>query len=98
MEPEDVTVWQLWPVVPRGLHAVSHQAVTVRGQVGRNCANSILFLCHCKLYQGCSTCGATGMEVFLYMCFLVAGLGQMEQQMNTRKVDLPCALNGLSKA
>lgn len=33
VEPEDVTVWQLWSVVPRGLHAVSNQAFAVWGQV-----------------------------------------------------------------
>lgn len=33
VEPEDVTVWQLWAVVPRGLHTVSDQAAAVWGQV-----------------------------------------------------------------
>lgn len=33
VEPEDVAVWQLWSVVPRGLHTVSNQAITVWRQV-----------------------------------------------------------------
>lgn len=33
MEPEDVTVWELWSVVPRGLHTVSNQAIAVWRQV-----------------------------------------------------------------
>lgn len=33
VEPEDVAVWELWPVVPRGLHTVSNQAITVWRQV-----------------------------------------------------------------
>ena len=33
VEPEDAAVWRLWPVVPRGLHTVSNQAITVWRQV-----------------------------------------------------------------
>lgn len=33
VEPEDVAVRELWSVVPRGLHTVSNQAITVWRQV-----------------------------------------------------------------
>lgn len=39
VEPEDVAVWELWSVVPRGLHAVFNQAVTVWRQV---CCQALL--------------------------------------------------------
>lgn len=33
VEPEDVTVWKLWSVVPRGLHTMFNQTIAVWRQV-----------------------------------------------------------------